>query len=64
MRVIKGVETPIIPQRKSIDILIGQTDKCLLTVLKERESLNHDDPNYLLTRFGPIASDGRISVKS
>ena len=59
----KGVEIPTIPQRKSIDILIGQTDKCLLTVIEEREGLNHDDPNYVLTRLGPIASGGRISVK-
>ena len=60
----KGVEIPTIPQRKSIDILIGQTDKCLLTVIEEREGLNHDDPNYVLTRLGPIASGGRVSVKS
>ena len=28
---------PIIAQRKSIDILIGQTDKSLLTVFEEEE---------------------------
>ena len=60
----KGVEISTIPQRKSIDILIGQTDKCLLIVLEEREGLNHDNPNHVLTRLGPIASGGRISVKS
>ena len=60
----KEVEIPTIPLHKGIDILIGQTDKCLLTVIEERESLNHDDPNYVLTRLGPIDSGGRISVKS
>ena len=59
----KGVEIPTIPQRKSIDILIGQTDNCLLTVIEEREDLNHDDLIYVLTRLGPIASGGRINVK-
>ena len=33
-------------------------------MIEEREGLNHDDPNYVLTRLGPIASGGRISVKS
>ena len=60
---LEGVEIPTIPQRKSIDILIGQTDKCLLTVIEEREGLNHDDPNYVFTRLGLIASGERLSVK-
>ena len=57
------VEIPTFPQRKSIDILIGQTDKCLLTALEEHKGLNLDDPNYVLTRLGPITSGGRISTK-
>ena len=58
----KGVEIPVITERKSVDILIGQTDKLLLTVLEERESIHPDDPNYVLTRLGPIASGGLIGV--
>ena len=54
-----GVEIPTIPYRKSIDVLIGQSDKLLLTVLEEREGLTPDDPNFVLTRLGPIASGGR-----
>ena len=54
----KEVEIPTIPQRKSIDVLIGQTDKCLFTVLEEREVLNHDNPNYILTRLGPSPAVG------
>ena len=59
----KGIKIPTISNRKTIDILIGQTDKLLLTVLEERESLNSDDPNLVFTRLGPIASGGR-SCKS
>ena len=55
----QGVTIPIIAQRKSIEILIGQTDKSLLTVLRERES-NH--PNFVLTLLGPIASGRRWGV--
>ena len=40
----QGVTIPIIAQRKSIDILIGQTDKSLLTVLEEWESKHPDPP--------------------
>ena len=54
-----GVEIPTIPHRKTIDILIGQSDKMLLTVLEEREGKKPDDPNYVLTRLGPIGSGGR-----
>ena len=60
----KGVEIPVIIERKSVDILIGQTDKLLLIVLEERESIHPDDPNYVLTRLGPIASGGLIGVGS
>ena len=60
----EGVEIPVLPQRKNIDILIGQSDKLLLAVIEEQESLNPDDPNYVLTRLGPIASGGRVEVES
>jgi len=60
----KGIEIPIVPERKNIDILIGQTDKGLLTVLEEREGDDPDDPNYVLTRLGPIASGGRVDANS
>ena len=45
----KGVEIPVISHGKSIDILIGQTDKLLLTVLTEREGLIQDEPNLVIT---------------
>ena len=53
---------PVIAQRNSINILIGQTDKPLLTVLEERESKHPDHPNYVLTRLWPIASGGSLRV--
>ena len=37
-----GVEIPILPDRRNIDILVGQSHKMLLTVLEERESLDDD----------------------
>ena len=33
-------------------------------MLEEREGLNLNDPNYVLTRLGAIASGGRVSAKS
>ena len=60
----KGVEIPEISYRKSIDILIRQTDILLLTVLKEREGLLRDEPNLVITRLGPIASGGCANLGS
>ena len=54
-----GVNTPTIPDRNKIDILLGQSDKELLVVLDEREGSNPEESNFVLTRLGPIASDGR-----
>ena len=58
-----GVNIPTLPYKRCIDILIGQTDKFLLTVLEEREGIRPEDPNYVFTHLGPIASgvcvDGR-----
>ena len=45
----KVVEIPVISHRKSIDILIRQTDQLLLTVLTEREGLVQDEPNLVIT---------------
>ena len=59
-----NVEIPTIPGRKSIDVLIGQTDKNLLTVLHESENVDPDKPNYVLTKLGPIASGGRVPAVS
>ena len=53
---------PVIPYRRSIDILVGQSDKTLLTVLEEREGYDPDQPNCVFTRLGPIASGGRLDV--
>ena len=58
MKHFKGVEIPTLSGRKSIDILIGQNDKLLLAVPEKRECSNFEEPNYVLTRFGPIASGG------
>ena len=59
-----NVEIPTIPERKSIDVLIGQADKNLLAVLYECENADPDKPNCILTRLGPIASGGRVSAVS
>ena len=62
MKHFKGVEIPMLSNRKSIDILIGQNNKLLLAVLKEREGSNFEEPNLVLTRLGPIASGGCVCV--
>ena len=59
-----GVEFPFIPERKCVDILIGQSDKELITVLKELEGSNSNEPNLVITRLGPIASGGRVQGSS
>ena len=45
----KGVKIPIISNRNTINISIGQSDKNLLAVIEERESLNAEEPHWLLT---------------
>ena len=59
-----GVKIPTLPYRKSVDILIRQSDKSLLMVLKRREGLDADEPNCVLTRLGPVASGGPMNVRS
>ena len=56
----QGTHDPVAPDRKRIDVLIGQSDKQLLTVLEEREGASPEEPNYVLTRLGPIASGGQV----
>jgi len=56
-----GVHIPVIPGRERVDVLIGQSDKSLLTVFEEREGVDPEEPNYVLTRLGPIASGGRVA---
>ena len=56
------VEIPTIPERKCIDVLIGQADKGLLTVLHESENVDPNKPDHVLTKLGPIASGGRVSA--
>ena len=58
-----GVHIPVAQERKRIDVLIGQSDKALLTVLEERERGDPDEPNHELTRLGSIASGGRVDRK-
>ena len=60
----REVNIPTILDRKCIDVLIGQADNHLLTVLDERESVHPGKPSYVLTRLGPIASGGRVPVES
>ena len=52
------INIPTLPYKRCIDILIGQTDKFLLTVLEKCEGIRPEDPNYVLTRLDPIASGG------
>ena len=59
-----GVEIPIIPEQKCVDILIGQSDKALITVLKELEGSNSNESNLVITRLGPIARGGRVQRTS
>ena len=59
-----GVEIPVIPEHKCVDVLIGQSDKALITVLKELEGSNSNEPNLVITRLGPIASGGRVQGSS
>ena len=60
----REVNIPTIPDRKCIDVLIGQADNHLLTALDERESVHPGKPSYVLTRLGPIASGRRVPVES
>ena len=50
----------LIPDRERVDMLIGQSDKVLLTVLEEREGAGPEEPNFVLTQLGPVASGGRV----
>ena len=60
----EGVHIPVATERGSVDVLIGQSDKLLLTVLEEREGADPEEPNYVLTRLGPIASGGMVDGNS
>ena len=60
----EGVNIPTLSYKRCIDILIGQTDKFHLTVLEEREVIRPEDPNYVLTRLGPIASGGCVDGRN
>ena len=57
----QGVHIPVAPGRAHVDVLIGQADKSLLAVLEEREGADPEEPNYVLTHLGPIASGGKIN---
>ena len=60
----RGVETQTVPNRSSVDILIGQSDESLIAVLDKRGSVNPDEPNYVLTRLDPTASGGQVPACS
>ena len=54
---------PVIAQRKSINILIEQINKSLLSVLEKRENKHPDHPDYLLTPLWPIVSGKRLGAR-
>ena len=60
----RGVQISVISYRKSVDLLIRQSDKFLLTVLEEHEGFNSNEPNYVLTHLGSMPSGGRIDICS
>ena len=60
----EGIKVPVIHNRKCVDILIGQSDRALLAVLKELEGSSPHEPSLIFTRLGPIASGGRVSGNS
>ena len=60
----EGVYIPVVPERRGVDLLIGQCDNTLLIVPGDRESMEPQNPNYVLTKLGPIASGGRVSHMS
>ena len=59
-----GVEIPVVPERKCVNILIGQSDKALITVSKELENSNSNERNLVIPRLGPIASGDRLQGSS
>ena len=44
--------------------MIEQSDKALITVLKELEGSTSNEPNLVITQLGPIASGGRVQGSS
>ena len=58
------VEIPVAANRECVDILIGESENSLLTVLEQREVKNPHQPNFVLTRLGPVASGGRVPCGS
>ena len=40
-----GVLIPVAPDGRRVNVLIGQSDKSLLTVLEEREDMDPEEPN-------------------
>ena len=57
-----GVELHAARERRRIDILIGQLDKTLLTIIDECERTDPEKPNYVLTQLGPVASGGAFRL--
>ena len=61
---VGGVQKPVISYRKSVDLLIGQSDNFFLTVLEEREGFDCNEPNYGRTRLGSMTNGGRMDICS
>ena len=60
----EGVHIPVAQERGRVDVLIGQSDKLLLTVLEERERVDPEESNYVLASLEPIASGGTVDKNS
>ena len=60
----EGIKVPVIHNRKCVDILMGQSDRALLAMLKKLEGSSPHERSLSFTRIGPIASGGRVSRNS
>ena len=54
----------VLPGKDRVDLLIGQDNARLMTVIEEREGSSADHPNCVLTRLGYVASGGRLAATS
>ena len=48
------MEIPVAPNRECVEILIGQSDKALLTVLQDHKDKDPNQPNFVHTHLGPV----------
>ena len=60
----EGLHISVVPERGRVDVLSGQSDKLLLTVLEKLEYADPEEPNYVLTGLEPITSGGMVDRNS